>query len=357
LLEPSRIGPQQRTTTQLASTPLYDGPVFATLLGGLPRPPLSVVDRQIELAIRAQEEAGLEPVTDGRLRDPAFAALAGQVTGVGSVRARAVDGWRFAAALTDRAVKQALPGPYSLGWRPLEPPDAGRDDRAARTLRYAEALNAEVRALAAVGCPMVEIEETDAHLIGEDEGERRLFREAHRRLTDGVTGTHLSLSIVGGSAAGAGVETILAAPYASLAVDLIAGPDNWNLVTRAPGDRGVIVGVLSADETIDEPKEIQLWASRYAASTGGRGLARVGLGSAGGYENLTWEVAVRKMQRLGDAARLAELPPGDELARAVDPRSLSSRQAALGSAAAGRGHGHAHGPGAPGPRAPKRPGR
>ena len=43
-------------------------------------------------------------------------------------------------------------------------------------------------------------------------------------------GTHLSLAITGGNADEAGIETILAAPYASLAVDLIAGPDNWRLV-------------------------------------------------------------------------------------------------------------------------------
>ena len=120
--------------------------------------------------------------------------------------------------------------------------------RAAVTMALAEGIRREVEALAAAGCPLVEIEEADAHLIGEDEAERRLFREAHRRLTDGITGAHLSLSIVGAAAASAGIETILDAPYASLAVDLIAGPDNWNLVTRTPGDRGIVVGALGARE-------------------------------------------------------------------------------------------------------------
>jgi hypothetical protein len=159
-----------------------------------------------------------------------------------------------------------------------------------------------------------------------------LFREAHRRLTDGAEGVHLSVSIVGRAAADAGVETILDAPYASLAVDLINGPDNWNLVTRAPGERGIVAGVLSAGDA-DEPREVMLWAANYAASTGGRGLARVGLGSAGSYANLTWETAVRKMRGLGTAARLAELPPGDELVASVDPQSISARHAGLGRAA------------------------
>ena len=304
--------------------------MFATLLGGLPQPHPDL-DQAIELAIRAQEEAGLEPITDGRLRDAEFERI-GRQLGEGSHAGQpTVDGWRFAAGLTDRAVKQALPGPYTLGWRL----DTGSPDREQRTMAFAEALGAEVGALARAGCALVEIEEAEAHRIGTDERERRLFREAHRRLTDaGGHGSeiHRSLSIVGGSAADAGVETILEAPYASLAVDLIAGPDNWNLVTRAPGDRGIVAGALSAGD-VDEGKELLLWAAHYAASSSGRGLVRVGLGSAGSYANLTWEAAVRKMRLLGEAARLASLPPSEELARSLEPRSISARRAALGHGA------------------------
>ena len=44
--------------------------MFATLLGALPRPPLAAdasIDELVEAAVRAQEAAGLEPVTDGGL--------------------------------------------------------------------------------------------------------------------------------------------------------------------------------------------------------------------------------------------------------------------------------------------------
>src|SRR5690242_11483024 len=73
--------------------------MFGTLLGGLPWPDgiePGDTTTAVEAAIRAQEAAGLEPLTDGRL-------------GAGSPLER----WRRAAALTPRAVKQALPGPYS----------------------------------------------------------------------------------------------------------------------------------------------------------------------------------------------------------------------------------------------------
>lgn len=290
--------------------------MFATLLGGLPNPHLDDdLGRSVEAAIRAQESAGLEPITDGRLREPGHDPVVA---------------WLFAAALTIRAVKQALPGPYSAGWMETGAPAAARRDA---TLEAADAARRTVEALVAAGCPMIEIEETEAHRIGEDDGERALFREAHARLTDGIAGTHLSLSIVGKAADAAGIETILSAPYASLAVNLIDGPDNWNLVTRTGGEHGIMVGVLGAGEKLDEPKEVLLWAAHYAASTRGRGIARVGLGSAGDWTSLSWAAAVRKMDALGAAARLAALPPGEELLESVDPRSVSARRAALGSMA------------------------
>ena len=306
--------------------------MFATLLGGLPEP--DAIGDPVAIAIRAQEEAGLEPITDGRRIDPGFERLAAALGAGVWMAPLTVDDWRRASTLTDRAVKQALPGPYSLGRQlagDVRPggPGAG-DDRARQTLAFADGLRREIEALAEAGCQLVEIEETDAHLIGADEGERRLFSEAHERLAEGAMGTHLSLSIVGGAAAGTGIETILTAPYASLAVDLVDGPDNWNLVTRLAGDRGVVVGVLGASERGDHPTELLLWAAHYAASTGRRGVARVGLGSAGSWANLTWEAAVGRMQRLGDAARLASMPPSEELLRSLQPAAISARRAALG---------------------------
>jgi hypothetical protein len=313
--------------------------MFATLLGGLPMPDLEpgqVGDTiaAIAAAVRAQEAAGLEPVTDGRLRDPAFDQLTRLLVGGAATQAAelVVEGWRATASLTVRAVKQTLPGPYSIV------PASGRAAAAAtgrggagdRTMAAADGLRTIVQALTSAGCPMVEIEETDADRIGDDEAERRRFRDAHRLLAQGVEGTHLSLSIVGGSAAGAGIETILDAPYASLAVDLIAGPDNWKLVTALPGDRGVVAGVQGGREDGDEAKEIMLWAAHYAASTGGRGIARVGLGSAGSWANLTWGAAVRKMELLATAATLAGMAPGEALVESVDPQAVSARRAALG---------------------------
>src|SRR5687767_15083559 len=83
------------------------GRMFATLLGRLPPPPASAdPDEAVREAIAAQELAGLEPLTEGRLR------WAGDLGPLGDLRSwdtpLTVDEWRFAAACTTRAVKQSL---------------------------------------------------------------------------------------------------------------------------------------------------------------------------------------------------------------------------------------------------------
>ena len=317
--------------------------MFATLLGGLPRP---LIDRggvegddmnaMVAAAVRAQEDAGLEPITDGRLRDPGFETLGAALLAEerGAAAEIAVEMWRATAALTDKAVKQALPGPYGLA-KSIQRPDKARAGgaraaaaRAEVTTQIAMAIGQAAAALASAGCPLVEIEETGLDSIAEP-AEAELLDAAHRALAHAVNGTHLSLSIVGAAPLEALRHTILELPYASLAVDLIAGPDSWNLVTGLPGDRGVIAGVESARQS-DEPKELLLWAAHYAASTRARGLDRVGLGSAGSWANLTWDVAERKMRVLAEAAQLASTPPSAELATSLDPRAVDSRRAALG---------------------------
>lgn len=283
--------------------------MFATLLGSLPRPPLPPDADDlalVEAAVQAQEDAGLEPITDGGLENGRSA----------------LDRWLAMAGLSTRAAKQAVMGPLT----------AARGGDESTVLAAAEALNADLRALAAAGCPLIEVHEPAAIDIGADDAARRLFQDAHRRLLEGVDGPHLSLAIVGGNADATGIETLLSVPYASLAVDLIAGPDNWRLVVATPGDRGIVCGALSPEPGSDDTPEVLLWAAAYAASTGGRGPSRVGLATAGSLSGLPWDVAVAKMRRLGEAARLADLPP-DELRRSIDPRAVDIRSAALGRVA------------------------
>ena len=323
--------------------------MFATLGGSLPAPPHPAddapgggqgIDELVRVAISEQEAAGLEPLTDGGLRHPdPVAAIAGGLDGI-ELRSGApplvrrspawrgpilAEEWRFAASCTERAVKQALVGPYTLG-RHVAP---GRLGRARVTLALAEALNAELRALAAAGCPLIEVTEDGAVAIGDDPSERRLFLDSQLRLTASLEGTHLTLATRGGSVDGAGRDTILGAPYASYLFDLCAGPDNWRVVVDVPGDRGVVVGAEDATASRKENLEIHAFAIGYAASTGGRGHARVGLATSGDMAGLAWPAAQAKMAGIGRTAALYAGPPGS-LAAAMDPRSIDIRSAALG---------------------------
>ena len=289
--------------------------MFATLLGALPRPPLPVDaprDALVEAAVRAQEEAGLDPVTDGRPPADDDRDLA-----------RA---WAATQRLTERAVKQAVNGPYTAGRRWRHGAATGR--RA--TLDRARALNASLRELAAAGCPLIEIHEPAATTIGADEAERALFREAHLRLLDGLEGSHLSLALTGGNADAAGIETLLAAPYASLAVDLIAGPDNWRLVVATPGrprDRlrralaGTPIPTTVRSSCCGPP------ATRPRPA----GADRLASGSPARRPSPTCRGKPPSASSSGSAKRHAwPTSHVDTRIRSLDPRAVSSRSAALG---------------------------
>ncbi len=277
--------------------------MFATLLGGLPRPPIDAsagAAARLDAVIAAQADAGLGLLVDA---------------GWGLIPEDPVASWRATAARTSLPVKAAVVGPYTTGLKR----DASID--AQRGL---------IVDLASAGCPWVDILEPDAIGIGTADAARSTFLDLHHRLIDGLDGVHLSLVITGGSADAAGPETILGPPYASLAVDLIAGPDNWRLVTAAPPERGIVCGALSSQSGSDDGPEILLWAIAHASAR--RGSARVGLASASSLAGLPWAQAVTKLERLGAAARLAELPPGERRTR-LDPRAVDIRTAALGHGA------------------------
>jgi 5-methyltetrahydropteroyltriglutamate--homocysteine methyltransferase len=353
--------------------------MFATLVGAYPRTSLpgrpfklraaygqlergeidatgfrGVQDELIREIIGEQEEAGLEPLTDGGVRaeDPLTYVARGldgfeisgllryfdtntyfrQPRAVGEprwTRPITVDDWRFAASCAAKAVKQNVLGPYTLG----RLSDAGEVGQERVTLAAAEALNQELHALADAGCPLIQVDEDGATLIGQDGEQQRLFREAQRRLLAGFGGagdTHLSLAITMGNADAAGTDTLFDAPYSSYLFDLIAGPDNWRLIARAPGERGIICGALDARNTALDTKELLIWAAHYAASTGERGPARVGLSPSASLEYLPRDRALAKIKLLGEAARLAAMAPSEELARAIDPRAVDIRSAAFG---------------------------
>ncbi len=95
------------------------------------------------------------------------------------------------------------------------------------------------------------------------------------RLT-ALAGVHRALLPTGGNLVGMSREEWLQIPAESLVINPIRDPESWRAAATWPGDRGLILALVPApgDEAA-EPVEILLWAVRYAASLGGRGLNRV----------------------------------------------------------------------------------
>ena len=282
----------------------------------------AATERLVAEIVQAQADAGIDLVTDGQVRWPDLAlAVATTLAGAGDDAGSAlVEAWRATAALTDRPVAQAIPGPFTLGRRA----GGAFAERAHRTRAIAQALAGEMRALAEAGCPMVLVEEPLAVDVGEDADERDLFLEAQQRLLDPVPGLHAMLVVSGGTAHLAGPDAILGAPYRSFLFDLIDGPDNWYLVRATPGDRGIVCGALQvSDPAPRDQAPLLVWASAYAASTAARGTARVGLANARALSHVGPEAARALVAQLGRAARLAAMPPEDAVKAGLDPRTFA----------------------------------
>jgi hypothetical protein len=292
--------------------------------------------------LAAQADAGLDLLTDGQVRWPDMteAVRLSIFEGRFDDERPLVAAWTAAAALAPEGttVAQAMPGPYTLGRLAIDdavrrtqeageesPPPMGLT--AARfdvTLSVAESLSREIEALISAGCRMIVVEEPDAVRIGANASERALFSNASERLLAKAAGAHLMLAIVGGTAHEAGGNTFFDQPWQSVLVDLVAGPDNWQLIRQIPGDRGVVVAGLRVREDeveIDQQPEL-VWASQYAASANGRGLARVGLSNATRLADRSPAAARWAVAQLGLGVKYAQMPVADAVEAGLDPRTI-----------------------------------
>jgi methionine synthase II (cobalamin-independent) len=231
-----------------------------------------------------------------------------------------VEAWQWADRNTDITVKQVLIGPYTIA-RLAEPGGAPRQVLA---LALAEALNAEVRALAAAGCPIIQVDEGALTSIGDDQAEWDLYAEAQRRLTAGVAEQHLSLGLYRGAIHLAGHATVLDGPWLSYLIDAFAGPDAWRFVFAVPPEIGVVVGALDASNPALDDTEVMVWAMSWAGPEE-RTPARVGIASNGSLRAIGRHPARRKIELMGEAVRIASMGPLEEVAEALDPVPLESK--------------------------------
>jgi 5-methyltetrahydropteroyltriglutamate--homocysteine methyltransferase len=162
------------------------------------------------LAIRAQETAGLDIITDGEMRRESYSnhfatALEGvdidnpgtaldrsghpnpvpRITGpIRRPRPVEVDDLRFLRAHTDRTVKMTVPGPFTMT---QQVQNEHYPDAESAAMDYAAAVNAEIKDLFAAGADIVQIDEP--YLQARPDAARAYGLAALNAALEGVTGT------------------------------------------------------------------------------------------------------------------------------------------------------------------------
>jgi len=143
-------------------------------------------DDAVNLAVRDQEAAGVDIITDGEMRRIGFftAEFYGHMTGIRELPARRKLGvighdqresyevvepltapnglglvaeFQYLRQQTDRAIKMPIPGPYTLAGR-LKPGSIYKD-RLEVAYALADIINAEIKAVVAAGADFVQVDE------------------------------------------------------------------------------------------------------------------------------------------------------------------------------------------------------
>ena len=236
------------------------------------------------LAIRDQEQAGLDILTDGeQCRESYSNRFATALDGVdidnpgtaldrsgspnpvprvtGPIRRRhpveAADA-EFLRANTGRTVKMTVPGPFTMAQQAQNDYYTSLEDLA---LGYAEAVHDEVADLFAVGADIVQLDEP--YLQARPEEARKYGVKAINRALDGITGTtavHLCFgyaAIIHDRPEGYSFLPELAACECDqISVETAQSGLDCEVLSRLDG-KTIILGVLNlGDETVESPDEV-----------------------------------------------------------------------------------------------------
>jgi 5-methyltetrahydropteroyltriglutamate--homocysteine methyltransferase len=296
-------------------------------------PPETLEDAQDEAtldAIRDQERAGVDIITDGEIRRESYSnrfanalegiddkrvgeivgrtgnkipvpIVSGPIKRRGSVEVRDL---KFLRASTDKTIKVTLPGPFTMAQQAVD--DYYRDERSL-AFAYAEAVNEEVHELFEAGADIVQLDEP--WLQARAEAARRYGVEAVNRALAGVKGT-TALHLCFGYAAL--VKEKPASGYSFLAeleetaasqISIEAAQPKLDLgVLRALRSKCVHVGVIDLnDRNVETPHQV---AMRIRAALDVVPAERLIVTPDCGMKYLPRDVAFGKLQALVAGAQL-----------------------------------------------------
>jgi 5-methyltetrahydropteroyltriglutamate--homocysteine methyltransferase len=236
------------------------------------------------LAIRAQEDAGLDIITDGEIcRESYSNRFATALDGVdidnpgtaldrsghpnpvprivGPIRRRhpvQVDDLRFLRAHTGRTVKVTVPGPFTMSQQAQNDYYPSRE---AAAFGYAEAVNEEIGDLFAAGADIVQLDEP--YMQARPDEAREYGVPVLNRALDGVTGTtavHICFgyaAIIHGRPEGYSFLPELAASRADqISVETAQSGLDCSVLAALDG-KTIILGVLDLnDHTVETPDQV-----------------------------------------------------------------------------------------------------
>jgi 5-methyltetrahydropteroyltriglutamate--homocysteine methyltransferase len=281
------------------------------------------------LAIRDQEQAGLDIVTDGEQRRESYSnrfatALEGiDVDNPGTVinrngrpiqvprvigpirRTRPIElrDLEFLRANTGRAIKATLPGPFTMGKQAQD--DYYKDEEAV-ALAYAAAVNAEIKDLFAAGADVVQIDEP--WMQQHPDKARQYGLKALDRALDGVTGTvavHLCFgyaAVVRDKPPGYSFLPELEGTKAQqISIEAAQPKLDLEILKELPS-KTIILGVIDlADMTIETP---QIVAARIRAALAQVPAERLIVAPDCGMKYLPHAVAFGKMKAMAEGAAM-----------------------------------------------------
>jgi 5-methyltetrahydropteroyltriglutamate--homocysteine methyltransferase len=304
--------------------------VRAKELWRIPEPYLAEAqDDATIMAIKAQEEAGLDIVTDGEIRRESYSnRFATALEGVdidnpgtaldrsghpnpvprivGTIRRRhpvEVDDLRFLRRHTTRPVKITVPGPFTMSQQAQN--DFYPSEEAA-AMDYAAAVNEEIRDLFAAGADVVQIDEP--YMQARPERARQYGLKALNRALEGITGTtavHICFgyaAIIHSRPSGYSFLPELAGCLCQqVSIETAQSNLDCSVLAKLAGKK-VMVGCINLDDmTVETPETVVARIKRALAFVRKEDVI---LAPDCGMKYLPRDVAFGKMKAMVDAAKM-----------------------------------------------------
>jgi 5-methyltetrahydropteroyltriglutamate--homocysteine methyltransferase len=282
------------------------------------------------LAIRAQEQAGLDIITDGEIRRESYSnrfatALEGvDIDNPGSALDRSghpnpvprvvgrirrkhavqVDDLLFLKRHTQRKVKVTVPGPFTMAQQAqIDYYDGSREQAA---LDYAAAVNEEIRDLFAHGADIVQLDEP--YMQARPDDARAYGLKALNRALEGVTGTvavHICFgyaAIIHSRPSGYSFLPELAGcSCAQISIETAQSNLDCSVLRQLP-DKKILLGVLDlSDMNAETPQQVAARIRRALPYIDARNVI---VAPDCGMKYLPRDVADAKLRAMVDGARI-----------------------------------------------------